>query len=141
MCNIMTLFERDDVKTVSGPCNICMKTTRSHVLQKALYEKYVTEIVTDRSDEFASKPWEETEEITKTRKVKEAIVVCHICWLKRREEIQEILEKDYSEWEKSPHNYMGRIHVVLEICNSYQFEEELTRMRYLISMLKETASQ
>ena len=137
----MTLYERDDVKTARGPCKICTKTTRSHVLQKALYENYVTEVVTERSDEFANKQWEETEEITKTRKAKEAIVVCHICWLKRKEEIQEILEKDYSKWEKSPHNYMGRIHVVLEICNSYQFEEELKQMRYLISMLKETASQ
>jgi len=141
VCNAMTLFERDDVKTASGPCNICTKTTRSHVLQKALYENYVTEVVTARSDEFASNRWEETEEITKARKVKEAVVVCHICWLKRREEIQELLEKEYPKWEKSPVNHTGRIQIVAELCDSYQFDEELSQMRYLISMIKETASQ
>ena len=141
MCNAMSLFERDDVKTTSGPCKICLKTTRSHVLQKALYENYVTEVVTDKSDEFANKQWEETEEVTKMRKVKEAVVVCHVCWLKRREEIQEILEKEYPKWEKSPSNHTGRIKIVAEICDSYQFEEELNQMRDLISMIKETATQ
>ena len=47
----------------------------------------------NRADEYANNQWEETEEVTKTRKVEEAVTVCHKCWLKRLEEIREILEK------------------------------------------------
>ena len=137
----MDLFERDDIKTASGPCKICTKTTRSHVLKKALYENYVTEVVIDKSDEFANNHWEDTEEIVKMRKAKEAIVVCHICWLKRREEIQDILEKDYEKWETRPVSYIGRIQVVSEICSTYGFDEEATKMRTLISKLKESSLQ
>ena len=95
----MALFERDDVKTGNQPCNVCGKPTRSHVIKPALYEEYATEVVINRSDEFANKQWEETEEVTKTRKVHEAVTVCHKCWLIRLEEIREILEKDYEKWE------------------------------------------
>ena len=137
----MALFERDDVKTGNRPCNVCGKPTRSHVIKSALYEEYATEVVIDRSDEFANNQWEETEEVTKTRKVHEAVTVCHKCWLIRLEEIQEILEKDYEKWESNPTNYVSRIHVVAEICQTYQFEKESKRMASLISMIKESASQ
>ncbi len=137
----MDLFERDDVKTTSGPCKICMKPTRSHVLQKALYENYVMEVVIDKADEFANNQWEDTEEVVKMRKVKEAVVVCHTCWIKRKKEIQDILEKDYEKWEKSPVSYVGRIQVVYEICSTYGFDEEESKMRTLISKLQESSLQ
>tara|TARA_B100001113_G_scaffold315986_1_gene282512 strand:+ start:160 stop:591 length:432 start_codon:yes stop_codon:yes gene_type:complete len=138
---IMTLFERDDVKTGNQPCNVCTKPTRSHVIRPALYEEYVAEVVVNRADEYANNQWEETEEVTKTRKVEEAVTVCHKCWLKRLEEIREILEKDYEKWESNPSNHVSRIQVVAEICQSYGFEEESKRMRYLISIMKESANQ
>ena len=138
---IMTLFERDDVKTGNQPCNVCTKPTRSHVIRPALYEEYVAEVVINRADEYANNQWEETEEVTKTRKVEEAVTVCHKCWLKRLEEIREILEKDYEKWESNPSNHVSRIQVVAEICQSYGFEEEAKRMRYLISIMKESANQ
>jgi hypothetical protein len=137
----MDLFERDDVNTISGPCKSCSKTTRSHVLQKALYEEYITEVVIEASDEYANKQWEETEEIVKMRKAKEAVVVCHVCWLKRREEVQKIIVKDYEKWEKNPLTYVSRIHVVAEVCNTYDFDTESNKMGSLISKLKESAVQ
>jgi len=111
------------------------------VLQKALYENYVTEVVTERSDDFANKQWEETEEVTRMRKVKEAVTVCHKCWLIRLEEIREILEKDYEKWENDPVSFVSRIHVVSEICSNYGFDEEDAKMRTLISKLKESSVQ
>ncbi len=137
----MTLFERDDVKTSNQPCNVCTKPTRSHVIQPALYEEYVAEVVVNRADEFANNQWEETEEVTKTRKVKEAITVCHKCWLKRHEEIIEIIDSDYAKWESDPSRYTARIQVTAEICKSYGFEEESKRMASLISMMKESVKQ
>ena len=134
----MSLFERDDVATLYGECKICSKGTRSHVLEKAKYEEYIEEIVIDSSDEFANKQWEDTEEVTKMRKAKEAIVVCHTCWLERRKEIQDILEKDYQKWDKNPTAYISRIQVVAEICYMYKFKQELKKMQYLIRKLKET---
>ena len=134
----MGLFARDDVKTGNEPCYVCKKLTRSHILEPALYEEYVAEVVTDRSDDFANKQWEETEEVVKMRKAKNAVTCCHVCWLARREEIAEILEKDYEKWESDPRQYLARIQVVAEICKTYGFEEESKRMRYLISMMKES---
>ena len=138
---VMTLFERDDVKPGNQPCKLCSKPTRSHIIQPALYEEYIAEIVIDKSDEFANNQWEETEEVTRSRKVHEAVTVCHSCWVIRRKEIGEILEKDYEKWEKDPTNYVTRIQVTAEICQSYGFEEESKRMRYLISIMKESVEQ
>jgi hypothetical protein len=137
----MTLFERDDVATAYGRCITCSRDTRSHVLEHAKYEKYTSEVVIDRSDEFANSSWEETEEITKVRKVKEAIVACHTCWIKRHEEIKEMLLKDYQKWEKDPQRYFSKIQMITEICYAYDFPIELEAMRYLISIMKESVSQ
>jgi len=137
----MTLFERDDVKTGNQPCKVCTKPTRSHVIEPALYEEYIAEMIVDKSDEYANNQWEETEEVTRTRKVHEAVTVCHSCWLARYEEISEIIEKDYGKWEKNPTNHITRIQVMAEICQKYGYEKESKRMRYLISMLKESVEQ
>ncbi len=132
------MFIRDDVKTGNEPCYVCKKLTRSHILEPALYEEYVVEVVVDQSDDFANKQWEDTEEVIKMRKAKNAVTCCHICWQKRREEITEILERDYEKWESDPRNHLSRIQVVAEICQTYNFENESKKMRYLISMMKES---
>ena len=137
----MPLFERDDVATLYGACKICSKGTRSHVLEKAKYEEYIEEVVIDSSDEFANKQWEDTEDVIKMRKAKEAIVVCHTCWFKRRTEIRDVLEKDYQKWDKHHTAYVARIKVVAEICYMYKFKQELKKMQYLIRKLKETIVQ
>tara|TARA_B100001094_G_scaffold263012_1_gene264429 strand:+ start:197 stop:610 length:414 start_codon:yes stop_codon:yes gene_type:complete len=137
----MTLFERDDVATKYGRCVTCSRDTRSHVLEKAKYEEYTAEVVTARSDDYANSSWEETEEVTKIRQATEAVVACHSCWLKRHEEIKEMLVKDYQKWEKNPQKYFSKIHMVTEICHAYDFPTELKAMRYLISIMKESVKQ
>ena len=137
----MALFERDDVATVYGNCVTCGRDTRSHVLEKAKYEEYTAEVVTARSDDYANNSWEETEEVTKVRKVKEAVVACHSCWLKRHEEIKEMLVKDYQKWENDPQRYFSKIQMITEICHAYDFPTELNAMRYLISIMKESVKQ
>ena len=137
----MALFERDDVATVYGNCVTCGRDTRSHVLEKAKYEEYTGEVVTARSDDYANSSWEETEEVTKVRKVTEAVVACHSCWLKRHEEVKEMMLKDYQKWEASPQTYFSKIHAVTEICHAYDFPVELKAMRYLISIMKESVNQ
>ncbi len=137
----MTLFERDDVATVYGRCITCSRDTRSHVLEKAKYEEYDSEVVVGRSDDYANTAWEETTEVTKVRKMKEAVVACHTCWLKRHEEIKQILLKDYQKWEKDPQVYFSKIQMITEICHAYEFPTELNAMRYLISIMKESTKQ
>ena len=138
---IMTLFEREDVKTGNQPCNVCTKPTRSHAVKPALYEEYTAEVVINRSDDYANKQWEETEEVTKVRKVEEAVTVCHRCWLERRDEIIEIMDSDYEKWKSDPSRYAARIQITAEICQSYGFDEESKRMASLISMMKESVNQ
>jgi len=137
----MTLFERDDVATVYGRCITCSRDTRSHVLEKAKYEEYDSEVVVGRSDDYANTAWEETTEVTKVRKMKEAVVACHTCWLKRHEEIKQMLLKDYQKWEKDPQVYFSKIQMITEICHAYEFPTELNAMRYLISIMKESTKQ
>ena len=137
----MTLFERDDVATVYGRCITCSRDTRSHVLEKAKYEEYDSEVVVGRSDDYANTAWEETTEVTRVRKMKEAVVACHTCWLKRHEEIKQILLKDYQKWEKDPQLYFSKIQMITEICHAYEFPTELNAMRYLISIMKESTKQ
>ena len=137
----MTLFERDDVATVYGRCITCSRDTRSHVLEKAKYEEYDSEVVVGRSDDYANTAWEETTEVTRVRKMKEAVVACHTCWLKRHEEIKQMLLKDYQKWEKDPQVYFSKIQMITEICHAYEFPTELNAMRYLISIMKESTKQ
>lgn len=137
----MTLFERDDVATVYGRCITCSRDTRSHVLEKAKYEEYDSEVVVGRSDDYANTAWEETTEVTRVRKMKEAVVACHTCWLTRHEEIKQMLLKDYQKWEKDPQRYFSKIQMITEICHAYEFPTELNAMRYLISIMKESTKQ
>ena len=137
----MPLYERDDVATPYGKCKSCQKDTRSHVLEAAQYEEFIEEVVIERSEEYANKHWEETEDIVKMRKAREAVVVCHVCWLERRREIQKIFERDYEKWNKNPTSYISRIKVVGEICYAYKFNQELKKMQYLIRKLKEAVIQ
>jgi hypothetical protein len=137
----MTLFERDDVATVYGRCITCSRDTRSHVLEKAKYEEYDSEVVVGRSDDYANTAWEETTEVTRVRKMKEAVVACHTCWLKRHEEIKQMLLNDYQKWENDPQRYFSKIQMITEICHAYDFPTELNAMRYLISIMKESTKQ
>jgi hypothetical protein len=137
----MTLFERDDVATVYGRCITCSRDTRSHVLEKAKYEEYDSEVVVGRSDDYANTAWEETTEVTRVRKMKEAVVACHTCWLKRHEEIKQMLLNDYQKWENDPQRYFSKIQMITEICHAYDFPTELNAMRYLISIMKESIKQ
>jgi hypothetical protein len=137
----MTLFERDDVATVYGRCITCSRDTRSHVLEKAKYEEYDSEVVVGRSDDYANTAWEETTEVTRVRKMKEAVVACHTCWLKRHEEIKQMLLNDYQKWENDPQRYFSKIQMITEICHAYEFPTELNAMRYLISIMKESTKQ
>ena len=137
----MTLFERDDVATVYGRCITCSRDTRSHVLEKAKYEEYDSEVVVGRSDDYANTAWEETTEVTRVRKMKEAVVACHTCWLTRHEEIKQMLLNDYQKWENDPQRYFSKIQMITEICHAYDFPTELNAMRYLISIMKESIKQ
>jgi|TARA_B100001094_G_scaffold1487_1_gene1311 hypothetical protein len=137
----MALFERDDVATVYGRCITCSRDTRSHVLEKAKYEEYNSEVVVGRSDDYANTAWEETQEVTKIRKVTEAVVACHSCWSKRHKEVKEMMLKDYQKWEASPQTYFSKIQMITEICRAYDFPVELKAMRYLISIMKESVNQ
>ena len=51
--------------------------TRSHGLEAAEWEEYEEEVVVARSDDLASKQWEEVDTITKFGLVKENTVMCH----------------------------------------------------------------
>ena len=127
----MPLFERDDVATPYSVCKFCKKPTRSHVLEPAKYEEFKTEIVINSSDEFANNRWEEVEEVVKARKAVDPIVVCHICWLTKKDELYEIIHNEKDEWRKDPVANLSRIHSIAHAYKYYEFkggeEEEIIK--------------
>jgi len=134
----MSLVTRDDVATPYSTCKTCKRPTRSHVLEPALYEEYIAEVVINSADEYANKQWEETEEVVKVKQNSDPIVVCHNCWVKRESEIKDIIEKEYKKWSKNPLVHIHRIQVVAEVCHYYKFESQMKTMKKLIKEIKES---
>jgi hypothetical protein len=81
--------------TPYGECNICKRPTRSHVLEPAIYDEFTTEEVIGRADDYASKQWEEVEEVVKYRLAKKAIVLCHGCFVEQERKLTAMVDKNY----------------------------------------------
>ena len=93
----------------TGRCIECNRKTRSHVIEPPEYNKYLQEVIVAQSDDFASKKWEEVDEVEKWERVKEAVVMCHACWLGKRDETFSQLEKKCDEWVENPLPNMQRL--------------------------------
>ncbi len=134
----MPRFIRDDVATPYSVCKYCTAPTRSHVLEPALYEDFKSEIVINSSDEYANKHWEEVEEVVKARKTSDPIVVCHKCWLTKRDEMTTIINAEYDSWINDTISHINRIQTIAHSCKYYKFGGELdTQMKTVIDTLKE----
>jgi len=89
---------RNNIAAKYGPCIDCGIGTRSHVLEVAEWEEYEEEVVIARSDDFASKEWEEVDTITKFDLVKENKVICHKCWISKAESYATVIDSNYDKW-------------------------------------------
>ena len=87
----MRRIVRPHIATKYGPCIDCGIGTRSHVLSPAEYEPYEEEVVIARSDDFASKEWEEVDTITKYALSQAAVVMCHKCWLSKKDSFETVI--------------------------------------------------
>jgi hypothetical protein len=94
----MELIERPHISTKSGSCRNCGSITRSHVISPTLYMPYTEEVVVERASEYATKQWIETEEVTKYEVEKEAVVMCHKCWMEVKVEAIELLSRNIETW-------------------------------------------
>jgi len=89
----MRRFQRPEISPKYGPCVDCGRGTRSHVIEPALYEEFEEEVIIGRSDDFATKKWEDVDTITKAMRVEEAVVMCHSCWLENVAEFNDKIPK------------------------------------------------
>lgn len=137
----MGLVIRDDVSTPEAKCIVCTVRTRSHVLEQAKYSEYLEEQIVARSDDYASKEWEEVgDEILKYRQSETAVVMCHKCWIKKQDEFCVLVEKNFTQWRGAPLTYAHAIEKCAATMHYYQFEDAKTKeaLGILVMKIKET---
>ena len=129
---------REGVATPYDECNICRRPTRSHVLEPAIYDEFRAEEVIDKSDDFASKQWEEVEEITKYRLAKTPVVLCHRCYVVQENKLAKMIDNNYDRWVENPVKYIARIRTIAETHKYYKFTGALeVRVKSLVKVVKE----
>ena len=137
----MKRITRNEIAAKYGPCISCGTGTRSHVLERAEWEEYEEEVVVARSDDLASKQWEEVDTITKFDRVKDDTVMCHKCWLGKVESYATVIDSNYDEWVSNGVSSIRPVMKVLQGVRYLDIEKELpieinTKLNTLRSITK-----
>jgi hypothetical protein len=137
----MARIERPELRTRSGPCAECGKKTRSHELEPAEYEEYMQQVVTNRSDEFSAKKWEDFEEELRSEIAIEPIVMCHSCWSEKQEGFRNKISTKYDSWNENPIANAAFIRKSMETIKYYDFDDVkiIDMLTKLVRRLKEAA--
>ena len=122
----MKRVTRSEVAPKYGPCITCSIGTRSHVLEVAEWEEYEEEVVIDRSDDLASKQWEELDTITKFELVKDNRVICHKCWLVKSKSYTTVIDSNYDKWVAGGITSIRPVMKVLQSVRYLGIEKELS---------------
>jgi hypothetical protein len=127
---IMKIVTRPEVRANTAKCLDCGVTTRSHVMELQEYEEYEEVWEDDEIEEYQGRKKSEKEEeeeeeqvIIRYQKVSDAVVMCHSCWVPKREKAIKFAEKKIEEWEKDPASHMRRINKFLKQWRYYAFDE------------------
>ena len=123
----MKRITRTEVAAKYGPCISCGIGTRSHVLEIAEWEEYEEEVIVARSDDLASKQWEEVDTITKFDRVKDDVVMCHRCWLEKAESYTRVIDSNYQKWVDGGVTSIRPIMKVLQGVRYLKIERELSK--------------
>lgn len=124
----MKIVTRPEVRANTAKCLDCGVTTRSHVMELQEYEEYEEVWEDDEIEEYQGRKkgvQEEEEEniVIRYQKVSDAVVMCHSCWVPKREKAIKFAEKKIEEWEKDPASHMRRINKFLKQWRYYAFDE------------------
>ena len=138
---LMGTVVRDDVRAKQGPCEGCGVRTRSHVLEPAEYEIIKEEVIVGSSDVYASKGWEDVEEIERYDMVLDAVVMCHKCWLGRQERFAKFVKKHFEEWRDdiTVHHNAVKKAINTQIYYDYTDEKTIQALKILAKTVKEAA--
>lgn len=138
---LMGTIVRDEVRAKQGPCEGCGVRTRSHVLEPAEYEIIKEEVIVGSSDVYASKGWEDVEEIERYDMVLDAVVMCHRCWSERQERFASFVKKHFEEWRDDlvvHHNAVKKA-INTQIYYDYTDEKTIQALKILAKAVKEAA--
>ena len=122
----MKRVTRRELSPKYGPCISCSIGTRSHVLEVAEWEEYEQEVVVARSDDLASKHWEEVDTITKFDLVKENRVMCHKCWIVKSQSYSTVINSNYDKWVAGGITSIRPVMKVLQAVRYLGIEKELS---------------
>ena len=136
-------FTRTAVATPYGHCKTCGTKTRSHLLEPAEYDIYLEEVIVGSSDTYASKGWEDVDEVEKYEQVLEPVVMCHSCWKDMQESFCTMVQANYERWMK---DILAKSSAVKKAVNTqiyYDFEDPKTiaALKNLAQELKEVATR
>tara|TARA_B100000900_G_scaffold398083_1_gene399099 strand:+ start:433 stop:879 length:447 start_codon:yes stop_codon:yes gene_type:complete len=122
----MKRITRTEIAAKYGPCISCGRGTRSHVLERAEWEEYEEEVIVARSDDLASKQWEEVDTITKFDRVKDDTVMCHRCWVEKAESYARVIDSNFDEWVSGGLKSIRPIMKILQGVRYLDIESELS---------------
>ena len=132
---------RDDISTPWGKCIDCGCGTRSHELEPAEYEIFTTEAIVAGSDVYASKEWEDVEDVEKFERVLDAIVMCHKCWSAKQTVFVSFVRKHFENWRDNALDHAADIkHAVnTQVYYDYDDAQTIDALKILAKKLKEAS--
>ena len=116
-------------------CITCGIGTRSHILEMPEYEAYLQETRPRRYEDE-----EGVEAVEKWEIAKDAVVMCHKCWIELREKTFAQARRDVPGWIEDPLPNTQRIKSFLTRWEEYRFGEDEpdSEMNQLISDLTDS---
>lgn len=124
----MKIVKRPEVKVPYAKCTDCGRGTRSHVLKIPDYEEYEEQVFRDLEEYQAAKkgedPEEDAEYIIKYRRLNEATVMCHACWVDNRKKAVGYLTKKMTDWSVDPLSNLPVIRKFLTDWDYFDFSEK-----------------
>ena len=117
---------RPKIATKYGDCIDCGSGTRSHVLEPAEYDSYEAEVILNRSDDFATKEWEEVDTVTKYALSQSAVVMCHKCWSKKIATFEKIINANHDKWIEGGVKSIRPVMQILKSLRYLQFDGKLS---------------
>jgi len=122
------VITRDNIASPTALCIKCNCRTRSHVLEVAQYEEY-EELIEDELEEFQGRKKfvdEEKEQkfVIKYALVDEPIVMCHKCWVKKKDQLVAAMELNHGLWLENMSEHLLEAKKFLKDWKYYQLSKE-----------------
>jgi len=135
----MRTVTRDDVVTPYGRCRDCECKTRSHLLEAAEYEIFITDGY--RAPVNRVQAFSDAIDVEEYEMVTEPVVLCHKCWVDKQAKFARLIETNYQLWMDETILHVASVKKAVNTLIAYEFDDPKTiaALKNLATKLKEDA--